>query len=412
MSKRVLRVVTPLCLAASAFGCAKAADNSGNGFPGGVSADGGQGGAASIAVGGSSGSVSQGGSNGLITVAAGGGGGEANDSDAGLDPDAACAAESRDSTLIATDLFIMVDRSVSMGCGAADTACDNPATNPTATVPPTRWTAVTDAISAFLNAPTSVGVGAGLGFFGLSGADFCNVAAYATPAAAIAALPASATNIVDTIKKNSPGGTTPTVPALQGSINYATSYTMATPGRTAAVVFVTDGLPNGCSSSVASATTLAQTAFMGTPSIKTYVVGLGFTMNLDAIALAGSGGAHHYFPAQGDVTAALSTALKQISQQVIKCDYTIPTMGQALDYGRVNVQTKVGMAGTPGLVGNVSDATQCSAAGGWYYDVSPGAAGKPSKITLCPQSCDPLSNANGSSLKVLIGCATVPAMVK
>ena len=139
---------------------------------------------------------------------------------------------------------------------------------------------------------------------------------------------------------------------------------------------------------------------------------MGFVANLDAIALAGSGGLQHYFPLQGDVTTALTTALKQISQQIIKCDYSIPTMGQELDYGRVNVQTKVGTTGTPGLVGNVSDASKCSAAGGWYYDAAPTAPVKPSTITLCPQSCDPLSMTTGSTLKVLIGCATVPAMVK
>src|SRR4029079_17587722 len=160
-------------------------------------------------------------------------------------------------------------------------------------------------------------------------------------------------------------------------------------GHSAAVAFVTDGLPAGCpgTNTIPAAAAIAQTAFMGTPSIKTYVLGMGFVENLDAIALAGSGGLQHYFPVQGDVTTALTTALKQISQQVIKCDYTIPTMGQALDYGAVNVQTKVGMAGTPGLVGNVSDASKCTATGGWYYDLDP-KAGKPSKITLCPQSCD------------------------
>jgi hypothetical protein len=256
-----------------------------------------------------------------------------------------------------------------------------------------------------------------VGFFALDGKDadggslFCNVDAYATPAAPIAPLPNSATSILNAIKNAHPGNTTPTVPALQGAINYATSYTKSTPGHQAAVVFVTDGLPNGCGSTVPAAATVAQTAFMGSPSIKTYVVGLGFTQNLDTIALAGSGGQQHYFPAQGDVTAALSAALKQISQQVIKCDYSIPTMGQPLDYGRVNVQTKVGAMGTPAVVGNVSDASKCTDAGGWYYDVSP-TASTPSKITLCPQSCDPLSMTDGSSLKVLIGCATVPAMIK
>jgi hypothetical protein len=41
----------------------------------------------------------------------------------------------------------------------------------------------------------------------------------------------------------------------------------------------------------------------------------------------------------------------------------------------------------------------------WYYDVNP--PGTPTKITLCPQSCDPLKTSGGS-LKVIIGCATTP----
>jgi hypothetical protein len=284
--------------------------------------------------------------------------------------------------------------------------CDN---SPANTAPPTRWTATTDAINAFIRAPTSTGVGVGIGFFSLPGADFCNVAAYATPAVPIAALPGSSMAISDAIATRKPGATTPTEPALQGSIDYAKAYTMATPGHTAAVVFVTDGLPNGCNSTVNGAATIAQNAFMGTPSIKTYVIGLGFVMNLDVIALAGSGGHQHYFPATGDVTTALTAALKEISKPTISCDYAIPTMGQALDYGAVNVETRVGPTGMPTIVGKVDDASKCGAAGGWYYDANPPA--KPTKITLCPASCGPLTMTDGSGLKVLIGCASIPANV-
>ena len=112
--------------------------------------------------------------------------------------------------------------------------------------PPTRWTAVGDAVAAFLNAPTSTGIGAGVGFFALDGpGQWCDVAAYAMPAVPIAVLPGSATTILGAIKNAHPGNTTPTVPALQGAINYATSYAMSTPGHSAAVAFVTDGLPAG-----------------------------------------------------------------------------------------------------------------------------------------------------------------------
>ncbi len=160
---------------------------------------------------------------------------------------------------------------------------------------------------------------------------------------------------------------------------------------------------------MAGATAIAQAAFVGAPSIKTYVIGLGFTMNLDMIALAGSGGTQHYFPATGDVTAALSAALKTISMQTISCDYAIPTMGQPLDYGAVNVETRVGSTGTPQIVGKVDSAARCGTAGGWYYDANPPL--KPTKITLCPESCGPLTMTDGSTLKVLIGCASIPASV-
>ena len=58
------------------------------------------------------------------------------------------------------------------------------------------------------------------------------------------------------------------------------------------------------------------------------------------------------------------------------------------------------------MVGNVASAAQCDARGGWYYDVAPPAT--PSKITLCPQSCEPLKATENSTVQVLYGCKTKP----
>jgi len=255
----------------SLAGCATGVDSSNSKDPG---SGGTENGDASSSAGGSAGATGQAGSNGIINVA--GAAGDSNgisDGSVALDPDAACAQESRDSQLIAVDLFLMVDRSVSMGCAAAETGCDDPRKYDVV-VPPTRWAATGDAIAAFLNSPATVGIGAGVGFFALDGADTCNATAYATPAAPIAALPGSATSILDAIKRTHPGNTTPSVPALQGAISYATSYATSTPGHSAAVAFVTDGLPFGCdaNNTVAGAAAIAQTAFMGSPSIRTYVL--------------------------------------------------------------------------------------------------------------------------------------------
>jgi hypothetical protein len=176
---------------------------------------------------------------------------------------------------------------------------------------------------------------------------------------------------------------------------------MNTPGRTAAVLLVTDGVPNGCQSTINAAAMVAQQAFAGTPPIKTYVVGLGNTAALDQIALAGSGNMTHYFPATGDVTGQLSAVLKEITG-TITCKYTIPTT-RTIDPNLVNVQITVGN-GTTINIGRVMDATACGASGGWYYDNPT----TPTQIILCDQSCDPLKMTAGSTVQVLYGCPWWP----
>jgi hypothetical protein len=304
----------------------------------------------------------------------------------------ACATQASDSNSIPSDIFIMLDKSGSMDCPATDSACERP---PMPVVHPTRWDAFTMAVTSFVNSPAAAGIGVGIGHF--SAGNGCDVATYARPDVPIAALPGNAGPITTFIGTLAPGNNTPTVPALQGAIQYATAYTNMTPGRGASVVFITDGLPNGCNSTIPQAAMVAQMAFMATPQIKTYVIGLGATMSLDTIALAGSGNMTHYFPATGDVTAMLTAALTQIAGTVT-CDYTIPAN---VDRSRVNITVTPG-GGMPQNIGGVANAAACGALGGWYYDATK------THITLCPQTCDPLKAMTGSKVQVLYGCPTNP----
>jgi hypothetical protein len=289
-----------------------------------------------------------------------------------------------------------------MTCPAADDMC----TNGNGT--PSRWDAVSQAIIGFVNAPapTMAGVGVGLGFFGLGGNNDCNAQAYATPVVPIAPLPGSAAPVANAIMMNMPAGGTPTTPAVQGAINYARAYTMQQMGmRTAAVLLVTDGNPTGCNgNNVNAISAAAQAAFMGTPQIKTYVVGLGNVAALDAVALAGSGGLTHYIPASGDVAGALSMALTQITG-MITCAYTIPQVaGMPVDPTKVNVQITIGAGGTPQAVGKVANLAACGALGGWYYDND----AAPTQILLCPQTCDAVKVDPNSGVDVLYGCPSKP----
>jgi hypothetical protein len=252
------------------------------------------------------------------------------------------------------------------------------------------------AVSSFVTSPAAAGIGVGIGHF--SAGSGCDVATYARPDVPIAALPANATAINNAIMGIMPGGNTPTLPALQGALQYATTYTQMTPGRTASVVFITDGIPNGCTgNTIAASAMAAANAFAANPSIKTYVIGLGATASLDQIALAGTNNMTHYFPATGDVTAMLTAALTQIAGAVT-CDYTIPA---GVDPSKVNIQVTVG-GGMTQVVGGVANAAACGAQGGWYYDAMK------THITLCPQTCDPLKATTGSKVQVLYGCPTKP----
>jgi hypothetical protein len=274
-----------------------------------------------------------------------------------------------------------------------------------------RIGAVRDAINSFVTAPASADVGVGLGVFPQA-PDQC-AADYSQLVVPVAPAKNNSANIGTALAALVPQLNTPTEQALTGTYTAAKAYLAANPGRSVAVVLVSDGMPYACKNDQTGAVSasLAKAAFDGTPSIEPYVVGLGKTATLDAIALAGTGGKTSYIAANADATQKILDLLKAVST-MITCDYTIPTGGRTLDYGLVNVQAKVGPTGTMQKVLNVPDASKCAAAnGGWYYDVKPSATTVPTKITLCSQTCDPLKATEGSSLQVLIGCATEPANI-
>jgi hypothetical protein len=97
----------------------------------------------------------------------------------GPSSDAACANQVSDSSAIPSDIFIMLDKSGSMNCAAAENGCTNP---PMTLVHPTRWEAVTTAINSFVSAPANANIGVGIQFFSLGGNNGqCNIAGHRSP---------------------------------------------------------------------------------------------------------------------------------------------------------------------------------------------------------------------------------------
>jgi hypothetical protein len=316
---------------------------------------------------------------------------------------ATCAGDVHEGTMIPLDVLIVFDNSSSMSCDVTDLP-DCKGNNGTANP---RIGAVRNAINNFVSSPDSANIRVGLECFPPADplAEQCTHD-YATPDIPITPAKDAVTTFATVLGGLTPHLNTPTEQALTGAYTYANAYMAANPGRSVAVMLVSDGIPFACNNDQTGAVSagLAQAAFAGTPSIKTYVVGMGNVTVLDAIALAGSGGETHYVVADANATAQIQALLKTVTS-TITCDYTLPTIGALPDYGAVNVKTKAGDAPFTDVY-KVPDAAACGPKGGWYYDVNP--PGKPNKISLCPQSCEPLQAASSSSMQIIIGCATMP----
>ena len=336
----------------------------------------------------------------------------------------ACAAETTKANFAPLDLYIMLDQSGSMSETVGGGG--------------TRWQATTTALKAFISDPANAALGVGIQYFPLQGAaacnpfcttnadcgafgpcffgicflcsaggsDSCDPADYATPEVGIGQLaPPQVTALTNSINAHGPTNNTPTGPALQGAINHSKQWAMTHPGHNVVVVLATDGEPTGCTpSDIPGIANVAAQGVNGSPSIKTFVIGVGpLLSNLNAIA-AGGGTGQAFLVSDANVVQQFQAALESIQQSVLGCEYAIPQpMAGTLDYNKVNVQYTPGNGGAPQVILNVPDAAGCDpASGGWYYDSN----ASPTKIVLCPQTCGPIKADATGKLDILLGCAT------
>jgi len=347
----------------SGFGSSNGGSSSGNG------SGSGSGGGSS---GGSSGGGSGGGSSGLFGDDGGGTG-----SSSGLTGDAACASSSAAASSIPVLLVFMFDRSGSMSMQS-------------------KWTSCSAGLDAFFGDPNSKGILASLQFF--LQPDECNTAAYQTPLVPMQPLPSP--SFAAAIAGVSPNGGTPTLPAIQGAIAYAQQNQAINPGSKAAVVLVTDGDPNDCNSTVQN---VAAAAAAVASTIPTYVIGIGTTSSLNAIAAAGGTGQAFIVSTTNpqQTSQDFQNALATIKGSTLSCDLKLPTApaGQTIDYTKVNVVYTPSTGAPQTLTYNAN----CSGNGqGWHYD-NPKA---PTKIQICTASCTTIQGDKSAKLDIELGCDT------
>jgi hypothetical protein len=332
-----------------------------------------------------------------------------------VDPNSACTSTSADGQAVQVDLYFMVDITGSMNCPVPDNGVMCDMVNGPPATGDSRWTVVSAALKAFVADPANQTLGVGMRFFPLASSGgmmgggnntaSCNANSYATPNVEIGPLSMTSQPLTAAITMQTPNGSTPTVPSLTAAIDHATAWAKANPTHRVAVVYATDGQPNGCgnSNTVPNAAAVALKAALGTPAIPTYVLGVGPSLaNLNSIAENGGTKAAFLVDTAGDAAAQLSAALATIrSSTALDCTYAVPAppSGQALDPNLVNVEYTTG-SGTVTKVLQDPPGTDCAAGSGWQYS----ADGK--TINLCGKACNDVKADKGGKIQVLFGCTT------
>ena len=287
-----------------------------------------------------------------------------------------CAADSYKAEARKLDIYMVVDDSGSM-------------------IP--WWPGTLDAINQFFMDPGSAGIGVGVQFFGSD----CNASYYATPRVGIGDLPGH-TGTLQAAFPLAPFEGTATVPAMQGAVQHAREWTAQNPDSKTVVLLVTDGLPDDCGSTVQGVVDVAAEGFSGSPSIQTFVVGIG--IGLDALNMfAAAGGTDQALLVEPGAAQALVAALNEIRGAALPCDYAVPEDGAAdIANNTINMRytTPDGVETTIGWVPSVND---CDAAqGGWYYDDP----ANPSRLLACQSSCQQLKDVGGE-VQVVLGCPRI-----
>ncbi len=246
----------------------------------------------------------------------------------------------------------------------------------------------------------------------------CVLSDYTTPTVPIASLPANAgalTGAINALPDPPADALTPTSAAVTGGLAIAKQYATSHPGHAVVLVLATDGLPTRCAPlDIPSIANLAAAGKSGTPSIKTFVIGVfsgdeaaTAKPNLDSLAAAGGTNAAFIVNTSSNVTQDFQAALDKIRGNALPCEYAVPkpTSGTP-DYDKVNVELTSG--GNKTLIGNKKSSQTCDGSGGWYYDVDPATGATPTKIVLCPSTCDAVKQSAGAAqLSVVLGCKTI-----
>jgi hypothetical protein len=178
-------------------------------------------------------------------------------------------------------------------------------------------------------------------------------------------------------------------------------------------VLITDGNPNGMCNPMCVDTNLvcqqqlliteAGRVFAGTPSVRTFVVGLpGVNVAVaNQIAAAGGSGAAVLATDATKVDDGFRDALAVVRGKALACELPLPSkvIKGEISFALVNVLYSKGGTGTPATL--LQDPT-CASGEGWRYNNTT----MPTAIVLCPKTCAEVQSDPKAKVEILLGCKT------
>ena len=355
---------------------------------------------------------------------------------------ASCATDTQAAPLGSVNLFILLDKSGSMG--------DDP--NGQWANAATRWNPVVQTLDAFVNDPGSNRLNAALILMPANGNNtaMCTASNYTSGGSAVnipltlldpAGRQQFLSRLCDPSQPQTPpcivpAGGTPTRPALQGTISYAAQASQSNPNSKSVIVFLTDGEPgfgvvvnssvyatnscddltNGCVPTTGTGCTTADqevsnvAAVIATaPARSVYLVATGdlTLLTIDTWAAAsGNPAISLVSEAPTQAAATLRAALHSIRSNTISCSFQIPTpTSGSVDPTKLNVSYIDGTGNTQ-TMRRTSDGTSSTCSGsayGWYFD-DPTA---PRAVNLCSSTCNALQQDAQAKVEVVFGCTTL-----
>jgi uncharacterized protein YegL len=307
-----------------------------------------------------------------------------------------------------------------------------------------KWQPAVDALNTFIYDPESVGINVAFESFPLPPSDpqaaasiDCSGIGYSEPAVPMGPLPDNAQVITDYVVNSGLGPIgigTPMESALKGATQYCAAYkqdTAANPeGLDCVVVLVTDGMPEIlCAQDPGVVSDIAGTAYANS-GIRTFAIGMDGA-DFTFLNMVGQKSNADCTPEDAEATwacdvsqtggAGLVQALNAIRQtvtmktrievktQVVDCEWVIPEppANQLFDRDKVNFQITTGVEQpVERLIKNVDSADQCEpGVEAWYYDKQ--FPEEPTKILVCPETCETIRAEERTRIDILLGCETL-----